>query len=208
MNNSLAIVLAQTLLPFVISPGASFVLTLSASTAGVRFAALKVWTGTALGLAVLAAASALGVARLVLHYPLLQTLLALVGGALLMFWGLRLCRSAPAQTSPPLPARLVASAFTIVVSNVKAITLYVAVLPGLLKDVAPWAFYAQALGIHALMLLVWLLLVSFGLRRLPWLSTLRHVLLKASGVFMVYLGGKSVWLASAGLVGWVSGNAA
>lgn len=192
MDTSLLLALAQTLFPFVISPGASFVLTLSASTAGVPFAALKVWAGTALGLAVLAVASALGVARLVLHYPLLQTLLAMIGGALLVFWGVRLCQHSPAQAQRPLPPRLVASAFTIVVSNIKAITLYVVVLPALLHSVDPLTFYAHALGLHAVMLLAWLLLVSFGLRHLPHLAALRHVLLKASGLFMIWLGGKSL----------------
>ena len=47
---------ALTLLPFVLTPGASFTITVGAAVEGDRRAALHVWAGTALGLGVIAAA--------------------------------------------------------------------------------------------------------------------------------------------------------
>ena len=67
LNTTTLPAIAQTLLPFVISPGASVALTLSATAARLPCAALKVWAGTATGIRLLAFASALGVARLVLQ---------------------------------------------------------------------------------------------------------------------------------------------
>ena len=67
LNTTTLPAIAQILLPFVISPGASVALTLSATAARLPRAALKVWAGTAAGLWLLAFTNALGVARLVLQ---------------------------------------------------------------------------------------------------------------------------------------------
>ena len=193
MDKNILIMLIHTLLPFVISPGASFALTLSATSARIPHAALKVWTGTTAGIALLALASALGIAHLVMQYPVLKTLLSVLGGMLLIYWGIRLCLPASHQSpAPVLPARLIGSAFIIVISNIKAILLYVAILPALLTaQHSPFAFYLAALLVHGTLLLIWLLFVSTCLRRLP-VPIVQRPLRYASGAFMIWLGGKSL----------------
>lgn len=194
MDCTTLLVITQTLLPFIISPGASFALTVSASGAGIPYAALKVWAGTAAGIALLASAAALGVARFIMDNPLAQSVLSVLGGILLIMWGIRLCLPAANGGKSALPAHLTAGAFLLLIGNIKAVLLYAAVLPARLGAHHPAVFYSAAAALHIAMLLIWLVGLEQCVRRLP-ADILQRPLRYISGAFMIWLGGKSLWTA-------------
>ena len=69
------------LLPFVLSPGASFALTLTGATAGDRTAGLRVGIGTSIGIALIAAVAGLsGVGNLVAANELIRAWFETIGG--------------------------------------------------------------------------------------------------------------------------------
>lgn len=194
MDCTTLLVITQTLLPFIISPGVSFGLTVSASGAGIPYAALKVWAGTAVGIAMLASTAALGVARFIMHNPLWQTVLSVLGGMLLIMWGIRLCLPTVNGGKSALPAHLTAGSFLLLIGNMKAILLYATVLPAQLSAHRPAVFYAAAAALHIAMLLIWLVGLEKCVRHLP-ARTLQRPLRYLSGAFMIWLGGKSLWTA-------------
>ena len=135
-----------TLLPFVVSPGASFALTLSAAAQGVRYGATQVWLGTSLGLVLLAfLVAGSGFSQWLLARPIWSAALTALGGGVLMAFAWRTLRrqrgKAAAQTGS---TRLIATAFWVLISNIKALSIYVLVVPTLARnDFAGFALYAS-----------------------------------------------------------------
>ena len=163
-----------TLLPFVVTPGASFTITVSAAADGDRRASLRVWGGTALGIALIAGAAALsGIGDYVESSQTARTVFGLLSGAVLLGLAVGAGRRVRAvlvaditETRPQ--QRLVLWAFVALVTNVKALSLYALVLPAaLVPGAAGLAAYACSAAVHIVMLLVWLSVVGALVRRTP-----------------------------------------
>ena len=188
-------------LPFVISPGASFTITVTSVAGGDRRSPFKVWAGTALGISVLALLVTLtGIGGLVAGSPTAQQVFAVVGGAVLIaFGGLTLRRGLrrgdDRLPSVPAPARLVAWSFLALVTNVKALTLYVVVVPTTGAALSSPLLYLVFGVVHITMLLVWLVLVAHLVALVPTRHSdrVRRVLSALGGTFMVALGTQSVF---------------
>lgn len=166
--------IALTLLPFVLTPGASFTITVGAAVDGDRRASLRVWAGTALGLALIAVAAAVsGVGDYVAGSPTARTVFGLVGGVVLVGLavgsGLRartVLTDGVAEARPQ--QRLVLWSFVAVVTNVKALSLYAVVLPtAVTAGTDSLTTFAAAAAVHITMLLAWLTLVGALVRRTP-----------------------------------------
>lgn len=187
-------------LPFVISPGASFTITVTSAAGGDRRSPLKVWAGTALGISVLALLVTLtGIGGLVAGSPTAQQVFAVVGGVILIAFGaltLRrgLRRKDDRQPAVPAPARLIAWSFLALVTNVKALTLYVVVVPTTGAGLSSPLLYLVFGAVHIAMLLVWLVLVAqlVALGPTRHSDQVRRVLSALGGTFMVALGAQSV----------------
>jgi threonine/homoserine/homoserine lactone efflux protein len=190
--------LAFTALPFVLSPGASFGITVNSAVGGDRRAPLRVWIGTSLGIALIAVSlgiSGLGVS--VIGYPVVLLVFRLLGGAVLLSLGtVSLVKAIRAWNRPlpePRPAtRLVLWSFLAVVTNVKALSLYVLVVPTT-AGTGPTGLplYALFAAIHIAMMFVWLTLVGLIVRTLPLLQTsprARGILIAATSAILIYLG--------------------
>lgn len=170
--------LALTALPFVISPGASFAITVDAASSGDRWAAFKVWLGTTLGIAIIASIAALsGIGRFLAENDTARAIFGVAGGAVLVLLGanslVKAFRSHGSTSSVTRPARkLVLWAFLALITNVKALSLYALVVPGLDTSArsGPALFFLFA-GVHVLLLLVWLTLLGAGVRRIPSIGT-------------------------------------
>jgi threonine/homoserine/homoserine lactone efflux protein len=194
--------IAATLLPFVISPGASFTITVGAATEGDRRASLRVWAGTALGIASIAVVAALsGLADYVASSQTARTAFGLVGGAVLL--GLAVGAGLRARTvltvgiteTRPKP-RLVLWAFLALITNVKALSLYAVVLPAaLIPGANSLRTYALCAATHTVMLLAWLTLVGALVRRTPVLRSsprARAALFSVTALAMAALGVRSI----------------
>ncbi|MBF4618614.1 LysE family transporter [Clavibacter sp. VKM Ac-2873] len=190
--------LASTALPFVVSPGASFTLTIGAAATGDRRAALRVWAGTALGVLLIAATLGFsGLAQLVSGDPRARLVLGIVGGAVLVGMGvasgISALRRAPAGARPDgLRPRLVLAAFVAVVTNVKAIGFYVLVVPTLRgSGLDGPALFLVFAAVHMAMMLGWLSLLGALVRGIPGVATsprVRAALLLLAAATLVLLG--------------------
>lgn len=167
---------AAVALPFVVSPGASFMLTVEAAAAGDRRAALRVWIGTAVGISAIAVVAGFsGLAEVVARDSAVRATLRLVGGVVLIAFAVRALlslRSAASPTQQGLaaapetrrrPARLVLWAFLAVITNIKALSLYLLVVPSLAApSLTAASVYVVFTATHLALLFAWLgILASF-----------------------------------------------
>ena len=186
------------LLPFVLSPGASFALTVRGAASGDRAAGLRVGLGTAGGTAAIAAVAGIsGVGVWVASDTSTRAWFEIVGGVLLVGFGVaplvrtwRRRRRIGSQPTGVPPGRLVAWALVAVVTNVKALTLYFVVVPSMIPDAAsPLGGYAMVAAVHIALLFVWLTLITVLITRVPAISTNPRVTvalqLAASGALIV-----------------------
>jgi threonine/homoserine/homoserine lactone efflux protein len=195
-------VLALTALPFVVSPGASFAITVDAASSGDRRAPVRVWVGTTLGILVVASIVALsGLGRFLADDDTARTIFGIAGGSVLVLLGagslIKAFRSRGPAPSSVRPARqLVLVAFLALVTNIKALSLYALVVPGLDTPAlaGPGLLFLFA-GVHVVLLLLWLTLLGEGVRRIPSIGTSRRVrvgLLSISAVTLVIVGTRTL----------------
>lgn len=194
--------IALTLLPFVLTPGASFTITVGAAVDGDRRASLRVWAGTALGLALIAVAVAVsGVGDYVAGSPTARTVFGLIGGVVLL--GLAVGAGLRARTvltdglTEARPQqRLVLWSLLAVVTNVKALSLYAVVLPtAVTAGTDSLTTFATAAAVHITMLLAWLTLVGALVRRTPALrrsARARAALFAVAALALAVLGLRSI----------------
>ncbi len=199
-----ALLLAGVALPFVVSPGASFTITVTSAATGDRLSPVKVWAGTALGITVLALVAGLtGVGGLVAGSAPAQLAFGVVGGGVLAAFGVSALRTSlqperpgrpgrPGHTSASAgPAPLVLWAFLALVTNVKALSLYALVVPTVQADVHGLGLYLGFGAVHVAMLLVWLVLVGLAVMLVPGMRSerARRGLGALGGASMIGLGG-------------------
>lgn len=194
--------LALTALPFVISPGASFAITVDAASSGDRRAAVKVWAGTTLGITVIASIAAIsGIGRFLAENDTARTIFGVAGGAVLVLLGasslVKALKSRHPSASKARPAgQLVLWAFLALITNIKALSLYALVVPGLdtAALVGPALFFLFA-GVHVVMLLLWLTLLGEAVRRIPSVGTsprVRAGLLSIAAVTLIVIGTRTL----------------
>lgn len=171
-----------TLLPFVIAPGASFALTLRAATSGDRAAAVRVWAGTSLGLLLIAfVAATTGLGVVVAAEPRIRAAFEVVGGIVLIALAVLPALSARRRGASPRPptqssaSRLVFAALVAVVTNVKALTLYLIVVPPLLATGSSLGGFLGFAAVHSVMVLIWLAIVTLLVTRVPAIATSRRI---------------------------------
>lgn len=193
--------IAATALPFVISPGASFTITIGAATLGDRRAPVKVWAGTSLGIILIAGIAGLsGIGQLIAGSDSAQTLFGITGGAVLIALGvislIKTLHFTPQAREPIQPnPRLVLWAFLAVITNVKAISLYALVVPTLYgAGASGLALFLAFAAVHMILLLLWLGLLGEVVKRIPALGTARRartILLLFTAATLIFLGSRT-----------------
>jgi threonine/homoserine/homoserine lactone efflux protein len=196
------VLLALTALPFVVSPGASFAITVDAVSSGDRSAPVKVWAGTALGIVAVASIVALsGLGRFLAADPAARSIFGVAGGTVLLLLGVgSLIKALRSRGSAPLrvlPAhRLVLFAFLALITNIKALSLYALVVPGLdTPDLAGPPLFLLFAGVHVVLLLLWLSMLGEGVRRIPSIGTsprVRTSLLSIAAITLIIIGTQTV----------------
>jgi threonine/homoserine/homoserine lactone efflux protein len=194
--------LAATALPFVVSPGASFTMTIGAATAGDRRAPLKVWAGTALGIVIIAAIAGLsGIGQLIAENDFVRTVFGAVGGTVLIVIGISsLVKAVRASTTAEHARRsgprLVLWAFLALITNLKALSLYALVVPTLNGvDIQGPALFLIFAIVHVTMLLAWLVLLGAAVNAVPVLGEsqrARSILLLFAALTLVVLGALTI----------------
>ena len=197
------LILAATALPFVISPGASFTITLGAVAAGDRRGPVKVWAGTSLGAGLIASVAAVtGLGTFIANNATANLVFGVLGGSLLIAFGvvpaLRLYwrRRNGGNGTEPQQKRLVLWSFLVVITNVKALSIYAIVVPTIPQDaLSGAALYASFTGIHSVLILLWLSLLGLAVRNVPGLARsprAQGILVLAASFTMVVLGVRTI----------------
>ncbi len=188
------------LLPFVLSPGASFALAVSGAAAGDRAAGLRVAIGTTAGILVLATVAGIsGLGAFVAADAVVRAWFEVTGGVLLVAFGaVPLIRARRARQrgdearSKARPSRLVIWSFAIVVSNPKALAVYLVVVPPLIPvETSSLGGYLTIAAVHGVMMFAWLGLITVLITRVPAIATrprITTVLQYVASLMLILLG--------------------
>jgi threonine/homoserine/homoserine lactone efflux protein len=194
--------LASFVLPFVLSPGASFTITVTNAANGDRLSPIKVWAGTAIGIGIIASVAGLsGLGALVVSHPPARVTFGIVGGCVLAGFGVftlvkEFRGSGEFRGQTTNSSRLVLWSFFAVITNAKALSLYVLVVPTItVGGLSGISLYLGFAAVHMVMQLAWLAVVGFAVRLIPGVArsgTTRRILTVLGGSTMITLGALTV----------------
>jgi threonine/homoserine/homoserine lactone efflux protein len=152
---------ALAILPVALSPGASFTLAMNnAVQQGMRGTG-RIILGTLLGIYSHALLAGLGITRLIAAYPALMKSIKIAGTAYLIYLGIRLVRSGLNARDLALTSgghsTGIKEAYLANVLNIKAVMLYLTVVPAFAGSGAtPWSYLVLA-SIHVAVMALWLI---------------------------------------------------
>ena len=203
---SLVLLFTPTMLLISATPGMCMTLAMSLGmTVGLRRTTWMM-AGEVVGVTLVASASGLGVAGMMLRYPTAFAVFKLAGGLYMLWLGLQLWRSRGAlsvnprtlEFGPQITARnLVLQGFVTAIANPKGWVFFLALLPPfLLAGGHINAHFLMIIGVIAASELLCLMLYASGGQRLRRLLARRGnvaIINRLAGTLMIAVG---VWLAS------------
>lgn len=187
-------------IPALMLPGPDFVAVVRSSMTHGTGAGLLTSAGVSIGLCFYATLSILGLSALLVEFQWLTWAVRIVGGSYLIYLGVKLWLSKPAQInlkSVEKPARRKAFlfGFFVTLTNPKAIVLFASVFATAISPETPsWVMFVM-IALVGLSSLVWYALVSLFMSSTPVMKRfehMRHRIEKAAGVCFVALGGKVI----------------
>ncbi|AIA70882.1 putative membrane protein [Pectobacterium atrosepticum SCRI1043] len=152
------------LTPITLSPGASFTLAMNNATSGGIHAVSRIIIGTALGIYTHSLLASIGLAGLLSFYPTIMHTITAIGTGYLLYLAFRLIESGLREKSTTScnSSRVgIKEAYLANVLNIKAILLYVTIVPLFVntKGTSPvsLASYLTLATLHIVMMSAWLL---------------------------------------------------
>lgn len=185
-------------IPALILPGPDFVAVVRSSmTYGAR-AGLMTTLGVSMGLCMYATLSLLGLSAILVEYQWLTWAVRVLGGAYLIYLGIKLLRAKPQAIdldgSAHRPGnRTILLGFLVTLTNPKAIVLFASVFATAVTASTPVWLMALMIGLVTLSSLVWYTCVSLFMSSAPVMRRFegaRHWIERAAGVCFIGLGGK------------------
>ena len=185
-------------IPALILPGPDFVAVVRSSmTYGTR-AGLLTTLGVSLGLCLYATLSLVGLSAILVKYQWLTWAVRVLGGAYLIYLGIKLLRTKPRQieldqAGQPSRNRAVLFGFFVTLTNPKAIVLFASVFATAVTASTPTWLMGLMIGLVTLSSLVWYSCVSVFMSSTPVMRRFqraRHWIERAAGVCFIGLGGK------------------
>ncbi len=185
-------------IPALILPGPDFVAVVRSSmTYGTR-AGLLTTLGVSLGLCLYATLSLIGLSAILVKYQWLTWAVRVLGGAYLIYLGIKLLRTKPRQieldqAGQPSRNRAVLFGFFVTLTNPKAIVLFASVFATAVTASTPTWLMSLMIGLVTLSSLVWYSCVSVFMSSTPVMRRFqraRHWIERAAGVCFIGLGGK------------------
>ena len=185
-------------IPALILPGPDFVAVVRSSmTHGTR-AGLLTTLGVSMGLCLYATLSLLGLSAILVQYQWLTWAVRILGGAYLIFLGIKLLRARPqtidlGQANPPSRHRAILFGFLVTLTNPKAIVLFASVFATAVTASTPVWLMGVMIGLVTASSLTWYSCVSLFMSSGPVMrrfQSARHWIERAAGVCFIGLGGK------------------
>jgi len=185
-------------IPALILPGPDFVAVVRSSmTYGTR-AGLLTTLGVSMGLCLYASLSLLGLSAILVQYQWLTWAVRLLGGAYLIWLGIKLRRAKPQDVEldtagRPAGKRAILFGFLVTLTNPKAIVLFASVFATAVTASTPHWLMGVMIALVTTSSLLWYSCVSLFMSSGPVMRRFqcaRHWIERAAGVCFIGLGGK------------------
>lgn len=190
-------------IPALILPGPDFVAVVRSSmTYGTR-AGLMTTLGVSIGLCMYATLSLLGLSAILMEYVWLTWAVRVLGGAYLIYLGIRLLRAKPEaidleaidldRPMRKVGKRTILFGFLVTLTNPKAIVLFASVFATAVSASTPVWLMALMIGLVTVSSLLWYACVSLFMSSGPVMRRFqgaKHWIERAAGVCFIGLGGK------------------
>ncbi|WP_428669848.1 LysE family translocator [Reyranella sp.] len=185
-------------IPALILPGPDFVAVVRSSmTYGAR-AGLLTTLGVSMGLCLYATLSLLGLSAILVQYQWLTWAVRVLGGAYLIWLGIKLLRAKPQEvelgpSGRPAGKRAILFGFLVTLTNPKAIVLFTSVFATAVTASTPHWLMLVMIALVTASSLFWYSCVSLFMSSGPVMRRFqraRHWIERAAGVCFIGLGGK------------------
>jgi threonine efflux protein len=187
-------------IPALLLPGPDFVAVVRSSMTRGTTAGLQTTIGVSIGLAFYAALSLLGLSAVLVQYQWLTWAVRLLGGAYLIYLGIRLLRSKPAAADNdvargPVRGNALLFGFLVTLTNPKAIVLFASVFATAVTGSTPGWLMMLMIGLVVASALVWYSIVALFMSSAPVVRRFqhaRHWIERVAGASFLLIGGRII----------------
>jgi threonine efflux protein len=187
-------------IPALLLPGPDFVAVVRSSMTRGTTAGLQTTIGVSIGLAFYATLSLLGLSAVLVQYQWLTWAVRLLGGAYLIYLGIRLLRSKPVATDNdmargPVRGNALLFGFLVTLTNPKAIVLFASVFATAVTGSTPGWLMMLMIGLVVASALVWYSIVSLFMSSAPVVRRFqhaRHWIERVAGASFLLIGGRII----------------
>ncbi len=185
-------------IPALLLPGPDFVAVVRSSMTYGSRAGLLTTLGVSLGLCLYASLSLLGLSAVLVKYQWLTWAVRALGGAYLIFLGIRLLMAKPRrieldQATRPSRHRAILFGFLVTLTNPKAIVLFASVFATAVTATTPLWLMGVMIALVTASSLIWYSCVSLFMSSDPVMrrfQNAKHWIERVAGVCFIGLGGK------------------
>lgn len=187
-------------IPALILPGPDFVGVVRSSLTRGTTAGLLTTLGVTMGLGMYATLSLLGLSAVLVKYQWLTWAVRVLGGAYLVYLGIRLLRAKPAKMEDaaaqgPLRGNALLFGFFVTLTNPKAIVLFASVFATAVTASTPHWLMLLMIALVMASALVWYSIVSLFMSSGPVMrrfQNARHWIERVAGASFVLIGGRII----------------
>jgi len=187
-------------IPALLLPGPDFVAVVRSSMTRGTTAGLLTTVGVSTGLAFYSTLSLLGLSAVLVEYQWLTWVVRVLGGAYLIYLGIKLLRSKPttmddAAARGPVRGSALLFGFLVTLTNPKAIVLFASVFATAVTASTPHWLMILMIGLVVASSLVWYSIVSLFMSSAPVMSRFqhaRHWIERVAGVSFMLIGGRII----------------
>jgi threonine efflux protein len=187
-------------IPALILPGPDFVGVVRSSLTRGTTAGLLTTLGVTIGLGMYATLSLLGLSAVLVKYQWLTWAVRVLGGAYLVYLGIRLLRAKPAKMEDaaaqgPLRGNAFLFGFFVTLTNPKAVVLFTSVFATAVTASTPHWLMALMIAITMASSLVWYSIVSLFMSSGPVMrrfQNARHWIERVAGASFILIGGRII----------------
>jgi threonine/homoserine/homoserine lactone efflux protein len=187
-------------IPALILPGPDFVGVVRSSLTRGTTAGLLTTLGVTIGLGMYATLSLLGLSAILVKYQWLTWAVRVLGGAYLVYLGIRLLRAKPGKLEDmavqgPLRGNALLFGFFVTLTNPKAIVLFASVFATAVTASTPHWLMILMIALVMASALVWYSIVSLFMSSGPVMrrfQNARHWIERVAGVSFVLIGGRII----------------